>query len=293
MKMAERRHDVETAVGRLAVRVRGEGPTAVLWHSLFVDDRSWIRVEDELAQQRRLVVITGPGHGRSGDPGRRYSLDDCASAAGAVLDSLEADGALLTGAPVDWVGNAWGGHVGIVFAARWPHRCRTLATFGTPVQALAPLERATSTVLVAAFRVLGPAPFLRRGVVKALMSPRTRRRDAEAVALIEDQLSAAARRPLVNAMISVMLRRRDLASRLPSIASPTLLVTGSAHATWTPQRAEAASRLLTHGQVAVVADTAYLIPLEDPATTIRLLTQLWERELPEPTAPSASRVPGQ
>ena len=27
--------------------------------------------------------------------------------------------------PVDWVGNAWGGHVGIVFAATWPDRCRT------------------------------------------------------------------------------------------------------------------------------------------------------------------------
>lgn len=64
---------VETPVGRLAVRTRGEGPPAVLWHSLFVDDRSWHRVEDELAAERRLILVTGPGHGRSGDPGRRYT----------------------------------------------------------------------------------------------------------------------------------------------------------------------------------------------------------------------------
>ncbi len=287
--IAERRHDVETAVGRLAVWVRGNGPTAVLWHSLFVDERSWSRVENELAKQRRLVVITGPGHGRSSDPGRRYNLDECASAAGGVLDALKADGEVAAGAPVDWVGNAWGGHVGIVFA----ERCRTLATFGTPVQAMAPLERAESAALVAAFRLLGLTPFLRHSVVEVLLSQHTRRSDAEAVALIEDHLSAADRKRLVNAMVSVMLRRRDLAARLPLISAPTLFVTGAAHATWTQQRAEAASRLLPHGQVAVVADTAYLIPLEDSATTIRLLTQLWAtRERPGPTARSACCVPG-
>lgn len=72
---------IPTRVGSLAVRVLGEGPPAVLWHSLFVDARSWQRVEHELAQDRRLVIITGPGHGASSDPGHRYSLDDCAAAA--------------------------------------------------------------------------------------------------------------------------------------------------------------------------------------------------------------------
>ena len=37
----EERHAIETTVGRLAVRVVGDGPTAVLWPSLFMDERSW------------------------------------------------------------------------------------------------------------------------------------------------------------------------------------------------------------------------------------------------------------
>ena len=82
----DERHRVPTRVGSLAVRVRGEGPPAVLWHSLFLDERSWQRVEEDLAGDRRLVIITGPGHGTSTDPGHRYSLDDCAAAAGEVLD---------------------------------------------------------------------------------------------------------------------------------------------------------------------------------------------------------------
>ena len=65
-------------------------------------------------QDRRLVIINGPGHGASGDPGHRYSLRDCVTAAGQVLDRLAIGGA------VDWVGNAWGGHVGLRFAADQP-----------------------------------------------------------------------------------------------------------------------------------------------------------------------------
>ena len=108
------RHTIETRVGPLAVRVVGDGPTAVLWPSLFMDERSWERLVPTLSGDRRLVVVNGPGHGASGDPGRRYSLRDCAAAAGQVLDRLEVGGA------VDWVGNAWGGHVGLRFAADQP-----------------------------------------------------------------------------------------------------------------------------------------------------------------------------
>ena len=84
----EERHTIETCVGRLAVRVVGDGPIAVLWPSLFMDGRSWDRVIPAMAQDRRLVVIDGPGHGSSGDPGRRYSLRECVTAASQVLDRL-------------------------------------------------------------------------------------------------------------------------------------------------------------------------------------------------------------
>ena len=80
---------VETRVGRLKVTVNGDrGPTALLWHSLFVDERSWNGMLPRLADRRRLVVVTGPGHGASTDPGRRYTLRECAEAALQVLDAL-------------------------------------------------------------------------------------------------------------------------------------------------------------------------------------------------------------
>ncbi len=121
--MATMRHRTfSTEVGKLSVTEHGEGPPALLWHSLFVDSRSWQRLVEELAAHRHLVLVDGPGHGTSADTGRRYDLTGCGRAAIEIID------ATVGQQPVDWVGNAWGGHVGIVVASQWPERCRTLAT---------------------------------------------------------------------------------------------------------------------------------------------------------------------
>ena len=266
---AEERHRIATRVGSLAVDVRGDGPPAVLWHSLFVDERSWGRVLDGLARERRLVIITGPGHGASTDPGRRYTLDDCAAAAAEVLAALDIR------APVDWVGNAWGGHVGIIFAATWPDRCRTLTTLGTPIGAYGRSERLLFGAMLALYRVVGMVDVLSNGIRDALLSPATRSSDPEAVALVLDSLRTMQRRRLANAMVSISLRRPGLASRLASIRCPTMFITGSDHPEWTGDQAEAASRLLAAGSAAVVPDSAYLIPLEAPEATMQHVGEHW------------------
>jgi pimeloyl-ACP methyl ester carboxylesterase len=260
---------IPTQVGTLAVRVRGEGPVAVLWHSLFLDDQSWRRVEDDLARLRRLVIITGPGHGASSDPGQRYSLDDCAAAACQLLDVLG------IGEPVDWVGNAWGGHVGIVFAATWPERCRSVVTFGTPVEPYGRSQQIQFRAMLALYRAVGMVDYLSTNITDVLLAPATRARDHEAVALVRDGLRRMGRRELTNAMLSISLGRPDLTPRLAAIRCPTLFVTGSDHPEWTPDQAEAKGRLLPAGSVAVIPDTAYLTPLEAPEATIRLLRAMW------------------
>ncbi len=126
---------VWTRLGPLHVQTAGSGPPAVLWHSLFADSTTWIRVREPLASVRRLVLIDGPAHGPNPPAPRRFTLGDCAGAAADVLDHLH------IGEPVDWLGNAWGGHVGIVFAAARPGRCRTLTAIGAPVHALTGPER--------------------------------------------------------------------------------------------------------------------------------------------------------
>ena len=267
------RQMVDTHLGTLAVRVRGEGPVAVLWHSLFVDDRIWNTVEADLARARRLVIITGPGHGASPDPGRRYDMDECAEAAADVLAALGID------EPVDWLGNAWGGHVGVVFAARWPERCRTLITLGTPVQSYAVSERLRIWALLPVVRLLGPVGFIVTGIQEVLLSPTTRAQDPEAARLVADCLRGMNRAGLVNAVVSISLRRPDLTPRLAQIRCSTLFVTGSDHTGWTPEQAQAAGRLLADGATEVIPNVAYLIPLEAPDRTVQLVRNFWAQSL--------------
>ncbi|KGN31448.1 hypothetical protein N802_03535 [Knoellia sinensis KCTC 19936] len=261
---------VLTRVGPLHVRELGDGPPAFLWHSLFVDSSSWNRVERELADHRRLVLVDGPGHGKSGDPGHRYTQSDCAVAALEVLDTLGVT------EPVDWVGNAWGGHVGIIAADESRPRLRSLTALGTPVHSYRPAERLRVALLAHAYRLLGPIRYLTDGVTEVQLSPSTRAEDPEAVALSNRCLRTADRHGLYNAIQSISLHREDLAARLPRLALPVMFATGRDHSGFTPDEAAMAIGLVEGGQLEVVENAAYLLPLEQPRRVINLLLDFWK-----------------
>ncbi len=279
---------IGTQVGSLDVHVTGDGPPAVLWPSLFVDRGSWKRVEGELATRRTLISISGPGHGASTDPGRRYTLDECAAAAVEVLNAFA-----ITD-PVDWVGNAWGGAVGIIAATSHPSRLRSLIAISTPVAAYAAAERRRTRLLVTAYRVLGAARFIRTAVAEVLLSPTTRETDSEAVGYVDAQISDANRRYLLNAIESISLGRHDLTPLLSRIGIPTLFITGTDDTGFTPDQATKAIAIVPGGVAAIVADAAYLPPLERPEETARLILDFWERtshqadSRPNPSVPNGA-----
>ena len=209
---------VATPLGGLYVTDLGAGPGAMFWHSLFVDQASWRLVIDALGAGRRVLLVDAPNHGRSDAVDRDFSIDDCAVAAGAVLDHLG-----IT-EPVDWVGNALGGHIGITLAAQQPDRVRTLVTIGTPVEGFGALEKWTRILpLVQIYRAFGPAA-VDRLLTTALLGP-------EAVAAQPDQawttmeaFRRADRHAMLRAMRCLMVHRRSLRHEIERITCPTLLL---------------------------------------------------------------------
>ena len=195
------------------------------------------------------MIITGPGHGASEDPGRRYNMDECAEAATDVLASLDVI------EPVDWVGNAWGGHVGVVFAARWPDgaglwsrsarpsspiRCPNACRSGSCCPSYVCLGLWASSVPAYETRCCHPGPGHDPG----------RPRSSSTASAGMNQAA------LINAVVSISLRRPDLTPRLAQIRCPTLFVTGSDHTGWTPEQAERASRVLADGAAEVIPNAA-------------------------------------
>lgn len=277
---------VPTRLGRLRVETYGSGDPAVLWHSLFVDSTSWDRVRESLAASRRLLIIDGPSHGGSDPVTRDFTLKDCAGAALDVLDHLGVT------APVDWVGNAWGGHVGILFAAAHPDRCRSLITIGTPIRALGTGERRQISALVTLYRLLGPVRPLLKPVLDGLLTPRTRSTDPDAVRLVTSALRGAERRGMYTAMRWVMLARQDLSETLPTVTSRTLIVTSDDLAVLTPAEARDAATCMPDGASAMVPGARHLAPLENPSAVIDLITGFWQGRSIPVTSSSRSARPG-
>lgn len=265
---------VDTVVGRLHVNRSGPdtGPPTVLWHSLFLDSRSWCGLDAALTRSRHVITIDGPSHGRSEAIDRDFTFDDCVTAARQVLDAL---GVVV---PVDWVGNAWGGHVGIRFALREPDRVRSLTTIGTPAHALRPGERWLKAVpLVQLYRMAGPIPLLRKPLADALVG-------AEAVAAKPDLAAAvmrafieAPRRPMFFAMRSMMVRRPSMAQDMARLTVPTLILAGRDDITgWRPADARAVAATMSHATVVDVAGSGHSSPLlVDFAGVESALAEFW------------------
>jgi pimeloyl-ACP methyl ester carboxylesterase len=266
----ERVHDIPTTIGTLHVRVIGDdGPAAVLWHSLFVDSRSWDAVTPALSPLRRLILIDGPSHGPSQPAPRLFTLADCASAAVEILDTLD------IATPVDWVGNAWGGHVGMIFAAVHPARTRSLITFANPVTPLTPAERRRFVPLIATYRALGATGFICNAVVDAMLTPQARAQRPSAADLVTDVIRSAQRHGMRLTIQSVMLERPDLTEYLPRIDAPSVLVAGTDNPAWTPADAAASASKMPHAHALTIDGARLLLPLEAPDQVIAMTIALW------------------
>lgn len=262
---------VETVLGPLSVTRTGSGRPAFLWHSMFLDSTTFSPLTDELARHRELFLVDGPGHGSSPGPRRIYDLRDCAVAAVQLLDALRID------TPVDWLGNAWGGHVGILLEQGWPARVRTLTMIGTPAYPLPALQRRKTALLVQLYRVLGPSR-LAGLVVDALVGdagdPESR---AAAGKSVGESFVRGDKRGKYWAMRSLMLRRPDLRAALERVQVPTLMIAGTEDAMCSIPEAERLAAAMPQGAVMPVAGGGHAAPLFTATGEVtRAVLDLWE-----------------
>jgi pimeloyl-ACP methyl ester carboxylesterase len=261
---------VSTDLGRLHVRRKGDGPPVVLWHSLFVDSRSWGVLVDELARQRTVYAIDGPSHGESDSVERDFTFDEVVASAEQALDRLG-----LT-EPVDWVGNAWGGHVGIRLATG--QRLRTLTTIGTPVQGFTTGEKLTKAwPLVALYRLIGPAGVVVRLLFDSLVGGDALAAQPDQSAVVQASFRNADRAGMYHAMRSMMLKRGGVEDLLAAVKVPTLVMSVRDDVTgWRPDEARRTCEAIPECRVEEVAGTGHVSPLLiDRDRIVRLVTEFW------------------
>ncbi len=274
---------IATDLGRLHVQIQGAGPPVMLWHSLFLDSRSWCGLAEGLAGDRMVVAVDGPSHGRSEPITRDFTFADCVTAAEQVLDHLEVT------APVDWVGNAWGGHVGVQFALRRPDRVRTLTTIGTPAHPLRPQERWTKAwPLVQMYRLAGPNALLMKPLSKALVGAETIAAVPDLAATVMSAFTEAHRAAMFHAIRSVMLNRPGMAADMGRLSIPTLLIAARDDITgWQPADARKVADTMADATVVGAAGSGHSSPLliaRDEVTAA--VREFWGRDAVDPPGPT-------
>lgn len=274
------RRRVVTRLGAVAVWTGGSGPDVVLWHGMFVSSSSWRDVVAELRTTRTVWVIDGPGFGAS-DPLRcRTSIAECAEVAVEILDGLGLH------EPVDWVGNAWGGHVGMQLAATTDRVARLVAV-SAPVRPSA--RRMALRFMNLVMRVLGPTEAV-LAVLLDLQLTAASRELPERRAIVESAVGSAQRRSLSLASASFVLDRKDATAQLGAITAPVLFVASDDRAEWTPDDAAAAASMTVRGDWTVIPGARTLIPVEQPHALVEVLHEFWAATSAEPIHPTRRRV---
>src|SRR5918995_2850177 len=214
---------VDTRLGTLHVRIIGTGRTTVLWPSMFVDSHAWNPLIPLLARgsmlPRRFVLIDPPGLGRSDPLRRRSSIAEAADAARDALDALQT---LEASEPVDWVGNAFGGHVGLDLATD-ADRLRSLVAISSPTEPISSAIRRQIRMLGPVLRLAGPVGPVKSAVVAAMLTDASAA-DPELRRVVIESLQRPTRASMSTALNSFILDRTDVTHRLVDLRVPSLFV---------------------------------------------------------------------
>ena len=231
----------------------------------------WGPLVDTLARDSTVYAIDGPSHGKSEAVHRDFTLRGVVAAAEQALDRLG-----LT-EPIDWVGNAWGGHVGIHLATGRPvadvdnhrHPGPGVHAGGEAHQGLAagpdvPVHRANG--------------FLMKQLSDSLLGAETVAAQPDQAATVIASFAEADRNGMLHAMRSMMLHRSGVDDLLPRITIPTLVMSVRDDAMgWRPDEARRTCAAIPDCRVEEVAGGGHVAPLLDR---------------PRPDCPAAHRVLG-
>ena len=266
---AVKMRSIPTDLGRLAVydtgipsRTDASSEVLVLWPSVLADHRIYNAQVAALRERHRLILIDGPGHGASGASTGSFSMAHCADAVVQVLEALEIV------QPVVCIGTSWGGLVAGEFALSYPDRTRAVVMLNTPV--FKSSARWRDNFVSWGARWLKCTNVYAQGVAETYFMPETRKRETVFMDEFRKHIRRARGTALAQAVRSVLLERDDLASRLQSIAAPTLFVAGTHDPVYPVDDLRRAAAQLPRGRF-VELPTAHLSVVDAPTETTRAI----------------------
>ena len=251
-------HTVDTVLGRLRLRVSGDGEAVMFWPSLLMSGDMWSAQAARFSARRRVILVDPPGHGGSEKLAAPFTFEQCAQSVVEILDALDID-------RTHFVGNSWGGMIGATFAAVHPDRVGRSVLMNCTASPAGLRQKLEYAFLLRLAGMLGGirGP-LTRSVLKAFLGPTTFATRPGVVAFVRDTVRAVDVTSCRWAVRSVVPMRPDQRALLGRITTPVLVVAGSEDATF-PVSETLAMAAAIPGAAGVVLDgVAHLAGLENP-----------------------------
>jgi 3-oxoadipate enol-lactonase len=258
---------------RIHYQVTGRpgAPPILFIQGLGADKNGWNLQRLATAPWYRAVALDNRGAGRSDKPHGRYSLEQMADDALAVLDHVGVESAHVVGASM-------GGAISQILAVKYPERTRSLTLACTAGRNHpwreelliswrdTALERGIGGMGHEAARwMIGPRSFRRLFPAIGWLGPLALGRPAHAFAAQVDAILAAGE------------LHRDLADRLPDITVPTLVMVGNQDILTPRGDSEDLAATIPTAELVVISGAAHGFMVEHATTFNRVLLEFLGR----------------
>jgi 3-oxoadipate enol-lactonase len=261
---------VRTRLGRLFVEEHGEArnksdPTIVLLHGLLFDGGMWRGQIEPLSALGRVVVIDGPGAGKS-EPPPRFMLEEHADALFDAWTELGIDKAIV-------IGLSWGGMVAMRFALQHPARISGLAILDSSAETHTLAERVRYRALIALHRRAGlPYALFEREVAPKMFGPVTLRTRPDLIERSYQHAMGFNRNGVAKSGLAVMIHRKNILEKISAIRVPTLVMVGRDDTATPLEKSENIARSIPGAELVVLDDVGHMSALENPeAVNARLV----------------------
>lgn len=277
---------VEAGGLRWHVQIAGEGPPILLLHGTGASTHSWRDVLPLLAREFTVLAPDLPGHGFTARPPERgFSLPAMATSVARLLEVLGQRPLLL-------VGHSAGAAVALRMCLDGLARPAGVVSING---ALLPFDGLAGQLFSPAARLLARLDFVPRMVARRAADPAAVGRLLQGTGSVIDERGAALYRRLmaspahVGATIAMMARwdLESLASDLPRLDVPLLLLVGERDATVSPAEARRVQRRVPGSRVHTLTGLGHLAHEEAPDDVAGRIVEFAREHAAEPTAPTA------